>query len=67
MKETLKAIVEEKDTEEKMTYETQETVVNQDDNGQARKNEENGEDEERESGTIMKLLITKKETIGRTL
>ena len=35
MKETLKKIAEEEVTEEKMTNETHETDVNQDENGQA--------------------------------
>ena len=49
MKETLKAISEEEDTEEKMTHGRHETVVNQDDNGQAEKeHEENGEEKKRE-------------------
>ena len=37
MKETLKAIAVEEDTTEKITNETQETVENPDDDGQAKK------------------------------
>ena len=66
MKEALKSITEEDDAEDKTSNETCETVVNEDNNAQAEKAPEDhvAEEETSESGAIVKMLITKKQTIA---